>query len=230
VYALLAIMGIVFIVDFFTRNAVTGWLAWPVTPAWLLSLQLWRPFTFPFVHATSFLQLLFDGLLLWWAGGSLERAWGSAKFLFFFFACGIVAGLAVLAVSGWFGGAAFFGLVGGWVGMSVAFAAMNPYQTVLLIIFPMQARWLAAIFVAFEIFGRTSLYGGPIPAVIAVAATVAFAYVFTTSRFSLARLFPRGGPSMRERMERWQQRRRMRQWQRRVSRAERPEDLFKDRK
>ena len=230
VYALLSIMGIVFLVDFFLRGSLTLILAWPVSISWLHTLMLWQPLTFPFVHGANFLYLLTDGMVLYFFGSSLERAWGSGKFVFFFFATGIVPGAVLMALSPWFPGGAFFGMVGSLVSIVVAFAAMNPYATVLLIIFPLQARWLGVLAVAFELFGRTGLYGGPIPAVVAIALTVAFAYVFTTNRFSLGTLLPRGGPSMRERLERWQQRRRMREWQRRVSRINRPEDLFKDKK
>jgi len=232
VYALLSLMGIVFLADFFLRGSLTLLLAWQVTIPWLHSWMLWQPFTFPFVHLTSFLYLLTDGMVLYFFGGSLERAWGSARFLFFFFATGIVPGVVLLALQPWIPiSPLFYGMVGSLVSMVVAFAVMNPYATVLLIIFPLQARWLGVLAVAFELFGRTALYGGPIPAVIAIAVTVAFAYVFTSGRLSLRSLLPRGGgPSMRERLERWQQRRRMREWQRRVSRVKRPEDLFKDKK
>ena len=231
VYALLSLMGIVFLADFFLGGKLTIILAWQVTVAWLHSLMLWQPFTFPFAHFSGFLYLLTDGMVLYFFGSSLERAWGSGRFVFFFFATGILPGVVLLALSPWMGVSPFFyGMVGSSVSVVVAFAVMNPYATVLLIIFPLQARWLGVLAVAFELFGRTPLYGGPIPAVIAIAVTVAFAYVFTSGRLSLGSLLPRGGPSMRERLERWQQRRRMREWQRRVSRVNRPEDLFKDKK
>lgn len=230
VYALLSLMGIAFLADFFLRGTVTLMLAWPVSLAWVHTLMVWQPFTFPFVHASNFLYLLTDAMVLYFFGGSLERAWGSGRFLFFFFATGIVPGIVIMAISPLIPAAGFFfGMVGSLVSIVVAFAAMNPYAIVLLIIFPLQARWLGVLAVAFELFGRTALYGGPIPAVIAIALTVGFAYVFTTGRLTLRSFLPRGGPSMRERLERWQQRRRMREWQRRVSRA-RPDDLFKDKK
>jgi len=232
VYGLLSIMGIVFIIDWLMHNALTVLLAWPVSIAWLPTGMLWQLLTFPLVHGANFLYLITDGMVLYFFGGSLERAWGSGKFLFFFFASGIVPGIAVMVLSLMLHGEApyFMGMIGSFVAMVVAFAAMNPYATVLLIIFPLQARWLGVLAVAFELFGRTGFYGGPVPALVAVAATVLFAYVFTTSRMSLGSLFRGGGPNWRERMDRWQQKRRWREWQKRVSRIERPEDLFKDKK
>jgi membrane associated rhomboid family serine protease len=231
VYALLSIMGIIFLVDFFYHGALDLLLAWPPSIAWARTLMLWQPFTFPFVHGGNFLFLIFDAMVLYFFGGSLERAWGSWKFLFFFFASGIVPGLVIMALSPWLLASPYFvGLVGSFMSMVVAFAAMNPYATVLLIIFPLQARWLGVLSVAWELFGRAGLYGGPYSALVAIAVTAAFAYFFTTSRLSWNSLLPHGGPTMRERIDRWQQRRRMREWQRRVSRVDRPEDLFKDKK
>ncbi|MDQ6766910.1 MAG: rhomboid family intramembrane serine protease [Candidatus Eremiobacteraeota bacterium] len=234
VYALLSIMGIVFIADWALHGALSALLSWPASWMWFraLPMLLWQPFTFPFVHDVNFLYLLTDGIVLFFFGGSLERAWGWAKFLFFFFASGIIAGLAAIVISLLLPGplAIFVGMMGSWVAMVVAFSAMNPFVTVLLIVFPLQARWLGVLSVAWELFGRSAAYGGPAGAVAAVGATVCFAYFFATSRFSFGSLFRGGGPSLRDRMDRWQQKRRMRQWQRRVSRVERPEDLFKDKK
>jgi len=233
-YVLLAATAAGFVVDFFTQQRLTEALGWPPTVGWLNGGELWRPFTFPFVHAGSVLWALFDGILLFWFGASLERAWGTGKFLFFFFSSGILPGLVIMPQTA----AApiqpyFIGLAGSFVAITVAFASMNPYATVMFWFFPMQARIMAAIIVAFDLFGNYGRYGGPVQAVEAVAVAVIYAYFFTTRRVSLPTFSggrPRGpaGTSLKERFDRWQQRRKMRQWQRRVSKIDRPEDLFKD--
>jgi hypothetical protein len=89
---------------------------------------------------------------------------------------------------------------------------------------------MALVIVAFDLFGNYSRYGGPIQAVMAVSVVCVYAYLFATRRVSLPSIGSGRppGPSMKERFERWQQRRKMRQWQRRVSKIDRPEDLFKD--
>src|SRR5579872_1499782 len=151
---------------------------------------------------------------------------GAGRFLFFFFASGLVAGLLSLALSPVLGSGLFYGMVGNLMSLVVAFAAMNPYATVLLYFFPVQARWLGLLAIAFELFGRAGMYGSPVKALIVVPVTAAFAYWFTVGRISLRP--SRRGPSFKEQFDRWQQRRRMKQWQRRVSRADRPDDLFKN--
>jgi len=231
-YVLMATMIAAFVVDFFSQGRIAFLLAWSPSVAWLKSDAYWQPFTFPFAHSAlgGFLGIVFDCLLLFWLGASLERAWGTAKFLFFFFSSGIIAGVVLIMAPS---PALFAGMAGSFVAITVAFAAMNPFAPMIFFIIPMQARVMAAIIVAIELFGNSGRYGGPLQALLAIGASALYAYAFTTRRVALptlgsSRPRPPSGPSIKERFDRWQQRRRMRQWQRRVSKIDRPEDLFKD--
>jgi membrane associated rhomboid family serine protease len=238
VAGLLLLCVAVFLFEFFAAAGNMGIslvdaYAWPLSTHWFATLRLWQPFTYPFVH-TDFLSLLFDGLGLYFFAGSLERAWGTTRFLVFFFMSSVIVGLILLGL--WARsdhGPTLLGLGPGiWLAMIVAFATLNPFATILLMfIIPLQARWLAWITIAIEIFAFFSYYGGPIQAVLGVGAISALAFAFTSRDFrgAIGRV-NRGpkGPSIKERFERWQQRRRMRQWQKRVSRIDKPEDLFKD--
>jgi membrane associated rhomboid family serine protease len=234
VYVLLSIMGIVFLIDFYSHGVLTLALAWPVTFLWLKSLHLWLALTFPFVHFSDFNSLLTDAILLFFIGRSVEQAWGPGRFLFFFFASGMLAGVIVLiltAINPSMNGGIFIGMVGSFLAISIAFASMSPNSTILFFfVLPLPAWTVAVIGVAIELFFRNGLYGGPIPASIAIVGVGLFAFAFTRGRFSLSRAFSYKGPSLRERIERWQQRRRLRELQRRVTRVNRPVDLFKDKK
>jgi membrane associated rhomboid family serine protease len=224
-FVLAAVMGVCFVLNFFLGNKLAAFLAWQPSIDWLRSGMYWQPITFPFAQV-SVLQVLFDAMLLVFIGSSLERAWGTGKFLFFFFASGILAGLVLLPATATIGFTPFFyGMVGSFSAIAVAFAAMNPYATLIFFVFPLQARWWAAIIVAWDLFGNDQLYGGPLQALIAISVVAVFAYLFTTRRPSLPTL---GTSSLKDRYDRWQQRRRMRNWQRRVSKIDRPDDLFKD--
>ena len=231
-FVLLAVMIAVFVVDFFTRGALAFLLAWEPSVQWLRSGAYWEPFTFPFAHTAGgfgIINFLADGIILYFMGGSLERAWGQGKFLFFFFSSGIIAGLVLMPQTiTSLSTPVFFGMAGSFVALTVAFAVMNPFATIIFYFIPMQARWLAVIIVALELFGNSARYGGPLQAVLAIGVVSFYAYLFTTRRLSLPGIGTSRGPSMKERFSRWQQRRRMRQWQRRVSKIDRPEDLFKD--
>ena len=59
---------------------------------------LWQLFTYIFLHG-GFSHILFNLLALWMFGGELESYWGSKKFLFYFFFCGIGAGICHCSLS-----------------------------------------------------------------------------------------------------------------------------------
>ena len=54
--------------------------------------------TYPF-FASGIFELLFDGLILWFLGGELERIWGNKKYLSFLATSVVVGGLLFLGVS-----------------------------------------------------------------------------------------------------------------------------------
>jgi membrane associated rhomboid family serine protease len=226
--ALAALIAVFFLVDFFTHESLVALLAWEPSVAWIKSGAFWQPFTFPLVPF-SIWTVLFDCMMLVFVGGSLERAWGTGKFLFFFFSSGIIAGLVLIPQTLTVASTPFFtGMVGSIPALAVAFGAMNPYATIILYFFPIQARWFAAIIVAFELFANYPNYGGQIQAVVSIGVVSIYAYLFTTRRPALPNIGSGAADSWKERFDRWQQRRRMRSWQRRVSKIDRPEDLFKD--
>jgi membrane associated rhomboid family serine protease len=228
VFGLLIAFVVLFLAAFFgIGGTFLVALTWTPTLDWFHTLLLWQPFTFPFVHGRGdFIMLVVDGLVLYFFGGSLERSWGGRRFAFFFFASGIVAGLVTMLIGSLSIVPTYYGMVGSFIAVVVAFAALNPSATVYLLFFPLQARFLALIVVVFEFFADYSRYGGVGPAAAVIAAVATFAWAFTTYRPTLPIASGRG-LSLRERFERWQQRRRMRSWQRRVSRIDKPEDLFK---
>jgi len=223
-YGLLIAMIALFIVALFGGGAFVALLAWPVSVEWFRSLAAWQPLTFPLVHAPQNpWNLLFDGLVLFFFGGSLERAWGSARFLLFFAVSGIIAGGVVLLVAP-HGEAAFIGMIGSYVACSVAFASINPHATVIFFVFPIQALWLGPIAIVYELFFRNAYYGGPVPAAVSIAVVSLFGWAYATHRLDIASW---RGLSFKERLARWQQRRRWRKWQREASRIQKPSDLFK---
>ncbi|MBC5824442.1 MAG: rhomboid family intramembrane serine protease [Candidatus Eremiobacteraeota bacterium] len=227
VFALLVAFVVLFLLGFVGLAGPVGTLAWPVTVGWLNHVLPWQPLTFPFVHF-DFMSLIVDGLILYFFGGSLERAWGPRRFLVFFFLSGIVAGVTVLALSFLSGGGALFaGMIGSFIAVVVAFAALNPFATVYLVVFPLQARWLALIVAAYDLFAGYGRYGGRLDAFVTIVVVAAFAWSFAVRRVgastgSLRRF------SIGDRIGHWRQRQRMRQWQRRVGRIDRPKDLFRD--
>lgn len=60
--------------------------------------QVWRLFTWAFVE-TSFINLIFGCLALYWLGGDLAREWGSRRFLMVFGGTAIFAGVVTSLVA-----------------------------------------------------------------------------------------------------------------------------------
>src|SRR5690349_3611584 len=77
----------------------TGGFVLYLVPGFVLhQLALWQPVTWLLVSDEP-MAVLFNALILWSIGGSLERRWGRTRFLRFVFGVTFTAGLATLAIS-----------------------------------------------------------------------------------------------------------------------------------
>ncbi len=146
---LLIINVVVFAASFIIRPLGEFFFTWfSVYPASLgMSLQLWRPITYQFLHA-GLLHLFWNMLILFFFGPMLERLWGSRKFLVFYLVCGAAGGVLypLLALAGWLRVAPLIGASGAILGMLAAGAILFPNMRVLVMfIFPLRLRILAVI-------------------------------------------------------------------------------------
>lgn len=109
----------------------------------------WQLVTYMFLHA-NFSHILFNMLALWIFGQSLERLWGTKRFLIYYFLCGIGAGLAQLLISG---GSAI-GASGAVYGILLGFGMMFPNRYIILLIppIPIKAKYFVAIFGIIELY------------------------------------------------------------------------------
>ncbi len=115
---------------------------------------LFQPYqlvTHMFLHG-GFFHILFNMYALWLFGAVLERIWGPKRFLIFYLICGLAAGVAEMLLVN--GGPAI-GASGAIMGLLAAFAYTFPNTEFFIIPFPfpIKAKWMAAIFAAFDIFG-----------------------------------------------------------------------------
>src|SRR5687767_7656818 len=62
------------------------------------SFRFWQPGTYMFLHG-SIGHILFNMLALWMFGTELERMWGTAAFLRYYFVTGAAAALTTIIVS-----------------------------------------------------------------------------------------------------------------------------------
>ncbi|HEX2948826.1 MAG TPA: hypothetical protein VHV83_04555 [Armatimonadota bacterium] len=111
--------------------------------------------TYPLAMDTGFIGLLLNGLMLYWFGGSLERAWGWRNYLVFLIGSSIVA--AIFWQAGiWLFAHRFLSMATPWLLISscvVAWAWLNPEQTVLFwFVLPLKAKWIGWITLALLFF------------------------------------------------------------------------------
>lgn len=111
------------------------------------TFAVWQLVTYLFLHS-GIMHILWNMLGLWMFGAPLERLWGTAKFLRFYFLCGIFAGLTVIVLAYIFGGVDVptVGSSGAIYGVLVAYALMFPDQTILFgFLIPMKSKYFVMI-------------------------------------------------------------------------------------
>ena len=158
VRAILIVCVAVFAAALVAQEAVFEWLGL-VPQSIVEDLRIWQPLTYIFVHHGVF-HLAFNLLGIWMFGVELERLWGTREFTKVFLMCGVVAGLATLAVAllpidATWRERSYIGVTvgssGALYGVLYAWARAFPYRTVLMfMIFPVQARWFVAILIAID--------------------------------------------------------------------------------
>ncbi len=120
--------------------------------------QVWRFFTFQFIHY-DFFHLLFNLIALYFFGPMMEQWWGSRRFVVFYLLCGISgAGVYLLlaTVPGLLPGgldARLIGASGGVFGILTGCAVIAPRQTVQLLFppIPLQIRTLVLVFLGIAV-------------------------------------------------------------------------------
>jgi membrane associated rhomboid family serine protease len=104
-----------------------------------------------------FFHIFFNMFALWMFGTTLERVWGPKRFLIFYLACGLAAGLAQMFLSN----APAVGASGAIMGLLAGFAYLFPNTEffIIPIPFPVKAKFLVAIYAAIDIFGGFQVTG-----------------------------------------------------------------------
>jgi membrane associated rhomboid family serine protease len=106
--------------------------------------------THMFAHG-SWMHIIFNMLALWSFGTMLERVWGPKRFLIFYLACGLAAGVAHLLLEN----VPAVGASGAIMGLFAAFAYLFPNTQ--LVIFPLpipiKAKYAVCIMAAIDLFG-----------------------------------------------------------------------------
>ncbi len=132
---------------------------------WPINSEFFRPYqliTHMFAHG-GFAHIFFNMFVLWMFGRILENVWGGKRFFIFYFACGLGAAAAHLAVQYFTHSFGFaIGASGAIMGVMAAFAYLFP-NTELYIMFipiPIKAKWAVTGYVLIDLFGGISSFKG----------------------------------------------------------------------
>jgi membrane associated rhomboid family serine protease len=138
------------------------------------TFAVWEVVTYLFLHG-GIMHLLWNMLALWMFGAELERTWGTPRFVRFYFLCGIIAGVTVIADSIIFGGMGdvTLGASGAILGLLVGYAVVFPDRTLLFgFLIPMKSKYFVMIIAAVVIFQSFTSVAGGRPTGVAVMAHV----------------------------------------------------------
>jgi membrane associated rhomboid family serine protease len=107
---------------------------------------LWQLVTYLFIHG-GIGHILFNMLTLYFFGKDLEEAWGTRRFLRYYFVCGIGAGVCVVIANYIAGtpGIRTIGSSGAIYGLILAAAMLWPERMVLFFFFPIKLKYMAII-------------------------------------------------------------------------------------
>lgn len=130
-----------------------------------LHFELWRPFTYMWLHSVGGLplHLLMNMFMLWMFGSQLALYWGEQRFLRYYLSCGVGAGFLIATlpfipvVAGWSPmseelGYSTLGASGAVMGVLLAFSFTWPNRTIQLLFppIPLKAIWLIPLLLFFE--------------------------------------------------------------------------------
>jgi membrane associated rhomboid family serine protease len=158
--AIIAANVVVYLLQSFSGDTLVQLFAlWPIGAGF----QPWQLITYAFLHG-SVAHIFFNMFALFMFGRALEYFWGSRRFIVFYVACVIAAGLTQLWMASLSGSAeATIGASGGVFGLLLAFAMYFPRQQITLLFppIPMPAWLFVTLYGALElVLGVTNTEAG----------------------------------------------------------------------
>ncbi len=163
-------------------SGIFAWLA--LSPYQVLhNFRIWQLGTYLFLHGGIW-HLLVNMFTLWMFGVTLEKDWGTRRFLKYYFLCGIGAGLCDVLVNALLGrwATSTIGASGAIYGLLLAFGVMYPDSTVLFsFLFPIKAKYFVMIYGAIELLSAMNVNSGV--SNIAHLGGMVFGFVYLKMRF-----------------------------------------------
>jgi len=158
-----------------------------LSPSAVFKGQIWQLVTYVFV-SPRLMDVLFNGLLIWFIGSDLEQMWGRKFYLQFLFTSVIASGILYCLMSLGFGSLPpLMGMTGFSYALLIAYAILFSERTLtFMLIFPMKAKYFCWLLIGVELFMGLSTPMGPQAWGHLGAMLVAFIFMLYKSRASLS--------------------------------------------
>lgn len=125
--------------------------------------QIWRLFSYMFLHATSSpFHILFNMLMLWMFGVEIENLWGTRRFVIFYLLCGMGSGLFSLfsLFNDYMRFTPVIGASGAVLGIMTVYAYYFPQRQVyLFFVLPVNIRIILIGYALISLFGSLAPQG-----------------------------------------------------------------------
>ena len=162
---------------------IFGWLA--LSPYSVIhSFTIWQLGTYLFLHGGIW-HLLVNMFTLWMFGITLEKDWGTRRFLKYYFICGVGAGMCDVIVNALLGrwDTSTIGASGAIYGLLLAFGVLYPDMTILFaFLFPIKAKYFVMIYGAIELLAALGTRNSGVSN-FAHLGGMAFGYVYLKMHF-----------------------------------------------
>ena len=157
-------------------------------PPAVFGLQVWRLFTYMFLHGGLF-HLLLNMFVLYMFGTQLEQIWGARRFTRYYLLCGVGAGLFTLLPLEAFFHANHIGASGAIYGLLLAFGMLFPEARVFVfLLIPMKARHVVVVLGFIALVSSVSATGDGVSHIAHLGGLVAGYFLLRRER-----LIPPGG-------------------------------------
>jgi membrane associated rhomboid family serine protease len=169
---------------------LTNWFR--IDTAAILRGEVWRLLTGAFLHSAGWQHIVFNMLILWWAGSEVEGIYGPREFLAFYLTAAVLASVAYVAndlVQG--SRSTALGASGAVTAVLVLFALHFPNRTVLLFfIIPVPVIVLVTIYVVIDALGVLGARPGENIGFAAHLGGAAFGFLYYKFHWRITNLLP----------------------------------------
>jgi membrane associated rhomboid family serine protease len=208
-WLLISNIALYLICFFLVRSSFAGALTpFTLIPSSVVhSFTIWQLATYLFIHDPfGFGHILINMLTLYMFGSSLEGVWGTRRFLKYYFACGIGAGICVVLLNYAlpFGNpnSSVIGASGAIYGLILAFGLIFPEAQILfMFLFPVKAKYFVMIIGAIVFLSSIGSSGGSVSHFAHLGGMVVGLFLLKSSFLKGGSDAWRRGPSLKEQLE-----------------------------